>query len=378
MWLFKLKKMAINFFLQSQDFGGAEKFAQDLLTDLAQKGQRVFLYTSNLNLIQAIDQEKNIKVEKIPLYLDYASNHKGLLKSLFLTPLALIYYLKILKAISSRKEKQFIFCSGFSEKIIVSPLAKLFSLQVFFIEYGPLEPLFQKIHGLPKLLYYLFARKKADRIIVSSKNTKRALKNIFPDEKMLFIPCGTHFENNEVKENKIKTGTITVVSRLEKGKGQDLLITAFKKIEQEFPKAELKIIGTGNFYEELKKQSQNHPRIKFLQFIKNPTKIIRESEIIVCPSVWSLEGFGLVVIEAMALRKAIVAFDRPPYNEILKNKDNALLAINKDSSDLAEKIISLMKNKSLQNKLARKAYLDFQKKYQIGEISKQYLALLKN
>lgn len=370
--------MAINFFLQSKDFGGAEKFAQDLLLELGKQKQKVFLYTSNLNLIKTLSEQKNITVEKIPFYLDYASNHKGLLKSFLLTPLASVYYLKTFWTIKNRQEKQFILCSGFSEKIILSPFAKLFALKIFFIEYGPLGPLFKKLYGIPKILYYLLARNQAQKIIVSSKNTLADLQNIFPKEKMFFIPCGSQTQSNSFKTNKIKSGTITVISRLEKGKGQDLAINAFEQVEKEFPRAKLQIIGTGNFYKELKKQSQNNPRIKFFQYVENPELLVKDSEIILCPSVWTLEGFGLVVIEAMAFGKAIVAFDRAPYNEILQNKKNALLAKNQDIDDLANKIIFLMKNKNWQNKLAKQAYLDFQKKYQISQIAKQYLKLLEN
>lgn len=370
--------MAINFFLQSKDFGGAEKFAQDLLIELSKQKQKVFLYTTNLNLIKTIAEQKNIVVKRIPFYLDYASNHKGLLKSFLITPLAGIYYLKTFWEIKSRQEKQFIFCSGFSEKIILGPLSKIFSLKIFFIEYGPLEPLFKKLYGIPKILYYLFAKNQAEKIIVSSKNTLEVLKNIFPQKKMIFIPCGSLIRSSRFKPNQIEDGVISVISRLEKGKGQDLAISAFKQVEREFPKAKLQIIGTGNFYKELKKQSQNNPRIKFLKYVEKTESLIKKSEIILCPSVWPLEGFGLVVIEAMAFGKPIVAFDRAPYNEILENKKNSLLAKDNDINDLAKKIIFLMKNKDWQNKLAKQAYLDFQKKYQISQIAKQYLKLLEN
>lgn len=370
--------MAINFFLQSRDFGGAEKFAQDLLTEFSKQKQEVFLYTTNLHLIKTISKQKNIKVEKIPFYLDYASNHKGLLKSFFLTPFAGIYYLKTLWKIKNRQNKQFIFCSGFSEKIILSPLAKFFALKVFFIEYGPLEPLFKKLYGIPKFLYYFLAKNQAKKIIVSSQNTKKALENIFSPDKMLIIPCGSQLKKHISKKNKVEKGLISVISRLEKGKGQDLAISAFKEVQKEFKEAKLQIIGAGNFYEELKKQSQNNPQIKFLKYVEEKDLLIQRSEIILCPSVWDLEGFGLVVIEAMSLQKPIVAFDRAPYNEILHDKTNALLAKNKNYNDLAKKIIFLMRNKAWQKKLSQKAYLDFQKKYQIEKIAKQYLTLLQN
>lgn len=368
--------MIINFFLQSKDFGGAEKFAHDLVLEIAKQNHQVYFYTSNNYLLESLVNEKNIETKKIPIYLDFAGNRKGLFKSFLLTPLAKLFYFKVLLKIKKRKTKQVIICSGFSEKIIVAPLAKILNLPVFFIEYGPLEPIFSKLYGIPKFLYDL-SKNFAKKIIVPSNNTKVALKNIFKAEKMVLIPCGAELPKTN-QENRTQSKTISVVSRLEKGKGQDLAIKAFALVKKEFENAELLIIGQGNFEQELKKLSNNDKQIKFLKYVENKRVIIKQSEIILCPSVWPLEGFGLTIIEAMALAKPIVAFDRAPGNEILINEHNALLAKNGDYTDLANKTIKLLKNKSLQRKIAINAKKDFINKYQIEKIAKKYLALLQN
>ncbi|AKM81407.1 MAG: hypothetical protein UT13_C0001G0445 [Candidatus Pacebacteria bacterium GW2011_GWF2_38_9] len=167
---FKPKKITINFFLQSKDFGGAEQFAKDLLLELAKKGNFVYLYTSNDFLLKNLTNKKNLQVKKTPLYLDFASNRRGLLKSILLSPFAIIYYFKVFSEIKKRSSKQVVIYSGFSEKIIPGPLSKLFNLPTFFIEYGPLEPLFVKLRGIPKFLYFL-TKNIASKIIVPSNNT---------------------------------------------------------------------------------------------------------------------------------------------------------------------------------------------------------------
>lgn len=368
--------MIINFFLQSKDFGGAEKFAHDLVLEIAQKNHRVYFYTSNNFLLENLTSKKNIETKKIPIYLDFAGNRKGLLKSFLLAPLAEIYYFKTLLEIKKRKTKQIIICSGFSEKVVIAPLAKILNLPVFFIEYGPLEPIFSKLYGIPKFLYHL-SKNFAKKVIIPSNNTKIALKNIFKEDKMALIPCGTEVPKI-IPKNKIKERTISVISRLEKGKGQDLAIKAFALVKKEFKDAQLFIIGKGNFEQELKKLSKHDKQIKFLKYLENKQEIIEQSEIILCPSVWPLEGFGLTIIEAMALAKPIVAFDRAPGNEILINEYNALLAKNGDYTDLASKIVKLLKDENLQKKLAINAKKDFLDKYQIEKIATEYLELLQN
>ncbi len=375
--LLKLKKPIINFFLQSRDFGGAEKFAHDLIIEFSKKDVYINFYTNNNYLLQNLNNKKNITIKRIPVYLDFASNGRGFLKSLFLTPLAILYFWKILSVIKKQKTKQVLFCSGFSEKIILAPLAKLFILPIYFIEYGPLEPLFTKLFGIPKILYYL-VKNYATKVIVPSKNTELSLKNTFKQEKMFLIPCGSPNPTIKKTKERIKSKSIVVISRLEKGKGQDLLIKAFKLVQKQFTNSELSIIGQGNFKNRLIDLAQNDPKIKFLNYVRDKQLILEKSEVIVCPSVWPLEGFGLTIIEAMALKKPIVAFDRAPGNEMLRSNHNALLAKDGDINDLAQKIMQLFSNPKLAQKLANNAKKDFQNKYQISKIAEKYLTLLQN
>lgn len=368
--------MIINFFLQSRDFGGAEQFANDLVVAIANKGHQVALYTSNRYLLENLQNKKGISLHKIPIYLDFAGNYRGLVKSFFLTPLAIFSYLKILRNIGRSTEKQIVLYSGFSEKIIPGPLAKIFDLPIYFIEYGPLQPLFKKLLGIPKILYFL-SKNSAKKIVVPSNNTKKSLKNIFHEEKFALIPCGTPAvkAKHQIKTNK---KIISVISRLEKGKGQDLAIKAFLLVQKEIKDVELQIIGEGNFYGELKKLAKNNQNIKFLKYVSNKQRLLEESQIILCPSIWPLEGFGLTIIEAMALAKPIIAFDRAPGNEILTDKQNALLARNGNYSDLAQKTIELLRNKRLQKELSSNAHETFVKKYEVNAIAQKYLDLFEN
>lgn len=367
--------MNLNFFLQSKDYGGAEQFAADLLTQFTKKGHQVFLYTSNELLREKLANVSGLKIYKTPIYLDFSGNFRGLIKSLVLAPFALIYYLKVLIDIKNRQGKSIAIYSGFSEKIVPGPLFSLANIDTYFIEYGPLSPLFEKLLGIPKILY-LLGKDAAKKIIVPSYNTATALESVFHKQKLTMIPCGSIL--SESNKEKVQKHLISVVSRLEKGKGQDLLIKAFGEVQKEFKDAQLAIIGTGSFEAELKKLSKNNKNIKFYKYLANKNQLLAQSEIIVCPSVWPLEGFGLTITEAMSLAKPIVAFDRAPSNEILENNKAALLAKDGDYLDLANKIKQYFKDKQLEEKLSQNAFKKFEKDYQIDQISNKYLALFKN
>jgi glycosyltransferase involved in cell wall biosynthesis len=369
--------MTINFFLQSRDFGGAEQFAKDLLTEFARNGKQVFLYTSNSFIQQKLSAQKQIQLKKIPIYLDFVGNWRGLLKSLLITPLALIYYWRTLAEIKKRNDTSIILCSGFSEKIILAPLAHLFNLPIFFIEYGPLQPLFTKFFGLPKFLYF-FAKQFAKQTIVSSEKTKKALSKIFPQKELTLIHCGGSDSLPKQKSLRQLPPTVTIISRLEKGKGQDLAIQAWQMIKSKPKNAVLQIVGQGSFEATLRKLAKNDPSIKFLAYVENKEQILQNSSIALCPSVWELEGFGLVVTEAMALAKPIVAFNHAPYNELIKDGHSALLAKSGDVKDLANKIERLLINTSLQKKLGQQARADFLAQFQIAKVAQKYLAVLQN
>jgi Glycosyltransferase len=71
---------------------------------------------------------------------------------------------------------------------------------------------------------------------------------------------------------------------------------------------------------------------------------MKKSHIFVLPSI--SEGFGMVILEAMAAGCPYVATDIPPIREITGGGMGGALCIPNDSKDLAEKIIYLLENKT--------------------------------
>jgi len=61
----------------------------------------------------------------------------------------------------------------------------------------------------------------------------------------------------------------------------------------------------------------------------------------------NFEGFGLVIVEAMAQGTPVVATDVEGVTEIITDKVTGLLHRPADDADLAEKILSLLSNRTL-------------------------------
>lgn len=360
------------FIIHTLGMGGAESFTSELMIELQKTKIKITAYTTNNDFINHLKLKK-ISTKKIPIVTDIIGDWKGLVKSFLLLPSALIFYWKILR---QHKKTSAIVLVGFPEKILVTPLASFLKIPIVWVEFGPLHSVLNKFFKIPKLGYY-FAKQFATKIIVPSKHT---LINLISGahlslSKLTIIPCGLKKSFIKDSEKSKQKQTLVCVSRLEEGKGQDLLIKSFAKLIKKYPNLELKIVGRGDFLSKLQllvKKLKIENKVEFCGWVKNAKKELNNATICIFPSMWELEGFGIVTIEAMSLGKPIVGFDRGPTPEIIKHGFNGLLAKAGDIDDLSKKIAILLDDKKLQNQLSLQAKKDFVKKYQIKEISKKY------
>lgn len=361
---------------QTLGMGGAESFMCDLLKQLQVSGTRLHVYVAHQPFAELLEQH-GISTQRLPIILDIVGDWKGLLKATVLWPKAIWDYTSILKKHGST---DLVLFSGFTEKIVGSWIARLLNLPVTWIEFGPVEPLLSKFAQFPKLLYYS-VKQIPEKIIVPSQNTLRHLtgRSHVDLAKLSLVPCGRK-DVSATQKRKLKTAkqtpiNVVCVSRLEAGKGQDVLIRTFAKVTKHVPSARLLIVGEGAFRAELErliKEFRLENVVQLLGKVPDAMSELQTATVCVFPSVWLLEGFGLVMIEAMALGKPVVAFDHGPGNEIVVNEVTGLLARSGDVDDLATKIIEVLKNPALARSLARAGQQRFLSQYQIEPIATQY------
>lgn len=137
---------------------------------------------------------------------------------------------------------------------------------------------------------------------------------------------------------------IITVGRLSEQKGFDLLISAWSCIARQHPDWKIHLYGEGELENELRKSvAQNGMEDSFL--IHKPVKDIKEkyleSSIYVMSS--RFEGFGMVLIEAMACGVPCVSFDCPHGpSYIVKDGEDGILVENGNVEKLADAISSLI------------------------------------
>jgi glycosyltransferase involved in cell wall biosynthesis len=158
---------------------------------------------------------------------------------------------------------------------------------------------------------------------------------------------------------------ILSVGRLTKQKGYPYLIKAFAIVKQSFS-CRLMILGEGEDKEKLidmAKELDIDQDVDFQGFHKNPFCYMAKASIFVLSSLY--EGFGNVIVEAMALGLPVISTDCPSGpSEIIDSGKNGLLVPVKDAQALAKGILEILTNYKLQNNF-RKA----------GKIRAQFFAL---
>jgi glycosyltransferase involved in cell wall biosynthesis len=94
-------------------------------------------------------------------------------------------------------------------------------------------------------------------------------------------------------------------------------------------------------------------RIIFLGFIADMKSFLDSIDIFVLSSRW--EGFGYVIVEAMANSKPVVAFDVSSNPEIIEDGKNGYLIPPYNIQILSDKVLQLMENSKQRNEFGKYA-----------------------
>ena len=159
------------------------------------------------------------------------------------------------------------------------------------------------------------------------------------------------------------------VGRFVHEKGFDLLLKAWKIVEQQVEDWSLEIWGdtghdTGNVYKTY--QFLNLKRASLHPATSNIIEKYRNASIYVLSS--RHEGFGLVLLEASTMSLPLIAFDCPNGpREIIEDGVNGYLVESENVEKLAERLIVMMKDEGSRLEMGFNAYC-LSKRYNINNI----------
>ncbi len=148
-----------------------------------------------------------------------------------------------------------------------------------------------------------------------------------------------------LKKYDDETKTILFVNRLEKRKGPDLLLKAYKHIVDDHEDVRLVIASDGDMRKKLEAyvELNNLPNVEFLGFVDDETKVrlYRSADVYCSPAPYG-EGFGIVLLEAMAMQTPYVAGDNAGYRYATGDRADDYLVDPTQSILLAKRITDLL------------------------------------
>ncbi len=175
-----------------------------------------------------------------------------------------------------------------------------------------------------------------------------------PKEKLDKISVQQQRENLGFSKNDFIAG---LVGRLEKGKGQHLLIDALHTAHQNGYHIKALIVGhemSSGYRDKLKNQARKLgilDNITFLDFSNDPQQLMQLCDCVILAT--DLETFGLVLPEAMRAGVAVIGSNNGGVPEIIDHEKTGLLFETKNANSLYQQLERLYLDTNFKNIIAK-------------------------
>ncbi len=219
-----------------------------------------------------------------------------------------------------------------------------------------------------------FISKYVDQIVNMSNFSKSVyVENGVGEEKCKTIYDGIDTEKFKSLKNENDKMIVGCIGRIEKWKGQQVLVDAAEIIVKIYPDIKFLLIGTGDNEIEIKNKVKAKNLEKYFEFTGHITNVIDHIErcTIIAHTSIVPEPFGMVIIEAMSLEKIVIATNFGGPVEIIDNGSDGFLIPHENPQRLAEIIINLTKDLDLQEQIRKNAREKILTKFDVKLYAKQ-------
>lgn len=237
-------------------------------------------------------------------------------------------------------------------------------------------------------LSYFLAPKLKSIICISDSVKNNLLKHSFSSSNLITIYNG--IEPNDINATKLPqyikknhnipscSQVIGVVGNIREWKGQETAINALSSIHKTYPNVILVLVGEAgdadaSYLNKLKGQIKKQKLEKYVVFTGYTTDVssyINIMDIVLHTSV-EPEPFGRVLIEAMSMKKPLIASNAGAIPEIIENELTGLTFKPGDAKELSLAVCRMLSNMIWANHLAGNGYKRLLKNFHIQENIKQ-------
>jgi len=200
--------------------------------------------------------------------------------------------------------------------------------------------------------------------------------------KIKVIPNGIDIDlfkyKKNIKRSKNEVLFVSILDKYHTFKGLKFLLTAFSITKQNISDIKLTVIGDGELKKDYVRLATDLGIRKDVNFIgvvsqKKLSSYYSKASVFVLPS-YEIEGFGIVLLEAMACGLPVIATDITGLSKDIKKYDAGIVIPPKDPQILSESIIEMLINKKKAKEYASNAKKLITKKYRWEMIANKILS----
>lgn len=198
--------------------------------------------------------------------------------------------------------------------------------------------------------------------IAVSQAAMEFISRYFPGDYVI-IPNGIdlkHFSDKVAPIEQYRDGKLNIlfVGRLEKRKGFKYLLGAYGHVKKQFPQCRLIVVSpAGRLVDKYRKIAVRR-KLKDIVFADHVSfeelPSYYNTADVFCSPATGWESFGMVLLEAMATGKPIVASNIPGYAGLITHGVEGLLAKPRDEKDLAKAILSTLQDETLRKSMGER------------------------
>ena len=179
----------------------------------------------------------------------------------------------------------------------------------------------------------------ADYVFVNSTFSKKSQINSgIPENKIHILPLGFDAEGVQSNTKKKKTNKFLYVGRISQSKGIFYMLEAFRKLSSS--NATLTLIGHNQTDLKLLKKYEKYTTILPPTSQAELFKLYKEYDALILPTI--LDGFGFVILEALAAGTPVITTTNSFGPEIIKDGVNGYIVEPRNIFQLSERILSII------------------------------------
>lgn len=355
-----MSSTTIVFFNSTHAWGGGEKWHLDIARKTQVDGYNVFVVAEKKSRL--FQRAKQQAIRCIGIHVTNLS---------FLNPWKIFTVYRLLKKVQATT----IIMNSPADVKLAGVAARMAGVKKIIYRRGSAIPIKNSF-----LNRFLFTYVITD-IIANSEETRNTIlqnnKHLFDAKKILVIYNGIDLPEYDAIDAPLlyqRSGNELILGnagRFVEQKGQHYLIDLALALKNKGVAFKLLFAGEGKLMAEIQalaKKKGVEDRVVFLGFVKNIKSFMQSIDIFLLSSLW--EGFGYVLVEAMACGKPIVAFRNSSNPEIVAENISGYLADPYDMKQYAAYVYDLCSSLELRRSMG---YAGRKRVEQLYSIEKTYI-----